>query len=215
MRPLGTRISLGDSRACCEGLDMPTAAMEHSMTEYRPFARSTVGGMSAAEQRRRREREELQTLQETQEALSQRSGALAKLAEHMAEQNEQMLAGIRKIGQPPSPPGKVDFIARNVANAGARQPLDRKEQALIARAEVMAAATAHLQGSGTSALAAPRRAQPPPPERPAALGTSTRRLRPGIDDDAILERALAEMAHGESMSAFESKTRRAPAKGHR
>ena len=60
------------------------------MTQYRPFARSTVGGISAAEQRRRREREELQALQETQEALTQRSGALAKLAEHMLARNAQL-----------------------------------------------------------------------------------------------------------------------------
>jgi hypothetical protein len=189
---------------------MPTAAMEHSMSKYRGFANATV--LSTAQQRKLKEREEIEAPHETQQGLVRRSNALQALAEHMAQQNEKMLEGLRALSSTNQPPrGKVDYIARNVANVGAARPtLGRKEQALMARAEVMAAATAHL--GGTPTITASAHAPPQPPQPPSfRAGFAGSRLRPETEQDLVAA-ALAEIQHGQQMSAFESKTRRAPPK---
>ena len=190
------------------------------MTKYRPFANMTVGGVSAAERRRQKEREEAEAAAQTQASLVARSSALAKLADHMAQQNEKMLAGLRAVStKDEKPPGKVDFIARNMANVSASRPtMDRKEQALIARAQAMAKATAHLTGGGASASVATRRAESMPvPVRSVGpnLGASSRQRFAAADEDDILAMALAEIEHGQTMTRFESQTRRAPPKSYR
>jgi hypothetical protein len=95
-------------------------------------------------------------------------------------------------------PERPDFIARNIANvAPGRTIIGRKEQALLARAEVMAAATAHL---GSTVQAAPRAQRPAPA---AAPDTKT---------DALLRKAREELERGFEITAIEAQTRRPPAK---
>ena len=130
-----------------------------------------------------------------------------------------MLAGLRAVATKDEPPRKVDFIARNMANVSASRPaLDRKEQALIARAQAMAKATAHLNGGSTSTTVPTRLAQPMPiPTRSGGshTGASSRQRTAAADEDEILALALAEIEHGQTMSRFESQTRRAPPKSYR
>uniref|UniRef100_A0A7S2FEV1 Uncharacterized protein n=1 Tax=Haptolina brevifila TaxID=156173 RepID=A0A7S2FEV1_9EUKA len=188
--------------------EMPTSAMEPmggGMTRYRTFATNGVID------RRRKEQDEIAKEQEQREGLVRQSNALKALAEHMTAQNERMLEGLNSLStKSTEPPAKVNHVARNIANvSAARQGIDRKGQALMARAEVMAAATAHL-GGGSSSAAPPPRYQPPMPTRVSRLGQSSR-LRVETEED-LVNAALAEIEHGQSMSAFESRTRKPPSK---
>jgi hypothetical protein len=186
---------------------MPTAAMEHSATTYKRYAACAPSGMSAAAQRKMKEREEIEKDRETRESLVARSRALTELADHMAKQNEEMLAGLRSLSHMPRVSEPVDYIARNVANVGpSRSTMDRKQHALLAHAEVMAAATAHLGGGPAPPLQARLQQPIPTRARPGAPGS---RLRIESEED-LVHAALAEMEHGATLSAFESKTRRAP-----
>ena len=176
------------------------------MSAYRSYATCAPSNVSAASQRKMKEREEVEKARQEREALVARSSALTALADHMTKQNEVMIAGLKSLSrQPAAPSGPVDYIARNVANVGASRT-DRKQQALLAHAEVMAAATAHLGGDRGGPP--PVRLQQPMPTRvrPALSGS---RLRIESEDD-LVSAALAEMEHGASLSAFESKTRLAP-----
>lgn len=192
------------------------------MDRYRAYANRGVGGMSAAQARRLKEQEEIASEQDTRAALVRKSNALTALADHMAEQNEKMLAGLKALssrhdGEVGSST-QVDFVQRNILDVSSSRPsLDRREQALIARAEVMAAATASLGAGGAPSV--PVRFQPPMPSRPrvsgrAMLGGGSTRLRPETEEDLVAA-ALAEIEHGQSMTAFESKTRKAPPKSYR
>ena len=139
------------------------------MDRYRAYANRGVGGMSAAQARRLKEQEEIASEQDTRAALVRKSNALTALADHMAEQNEKMLAGLKALssrhdGEVGSST-QVDFVQRNILDVSSSRPsLDRREQALIARAEVMAAATASLGAGGAPSV--PVRFQPPMPSRP-------------------------------------------------
>ena len=181
------------------------------MTRYRDFANA---GVSQASLRKAKEREAIEQEQETQQALVRRSSALAALADHMAEQNAKMLEGLKTLQSrhAADPPGPVNYIQRNIDGVSSnRAILDPKEQALIARAEVMAAATASL--GGTSGGAPVRFQQPMIPSRPKGTLGPGSRLKVETEED-LVNAALAEISHGETMTAFESKTRKAPPKNH-
>ena len=163
------------------------------MTRYREFSTSGV-----VQNRRRKELEVVAKEEEQREALVRQGNALAALAEHMTLQNEKMLEGLKYLSAQSSsePPAKVDHVSRNIANvSAARQGTDRKGQALMARAEVMAAATAHISG-GSPAPAQAR--QPPMPTRTSRLGGSSTRLRAETEED-LVNAVLAEIEHGESL----------------
>ena len=153
-------------------------------TRYSGFARSMPIGTTPAQRKRQQELAEIQRLQEERVSLVQRASTVTKIADIMVEQNERMLAGLRAVARTggDSPPPPVDFIARNVANVSAhRSGISRKEQALIARAEVMAAATAHLGGSEVP------KSRPPPP---ANFQARTQRGGQGGDSSADLLRLV-------------------------
>ena len=139
---------------------MPSMAMEPlgGASRYSSFARSMPIGATPAQRKRQQELAEIERLQEERVSLVQRASTVTKIADIMVEQNERMLAGLRAVARTSSdsPPPTVDFIARNVANVSAHSSgISRRDQALMARAEVMAAATAHLGGSGVPTSRAP------------------------------------------------------------
>ena len=173
------------------------------MSKYKEFSRSSpTFGMTAAQKKRQAEQRAIQQDAEMCESLTRRGSTLVQIANVMVEQNEQMLAGLRAISSArvnsTGPPEKVDFISRNVAAVGAdRSGIGRKEQALIARAEVMAAATTHLKGEV---------GKPAPSYRPRAL---QQQPPPPADSSAVLvAKAQEEISRGLDISAYEALTRR-------
>ena len=115
----------------------------------------------------------------------------------MAEQNEKMLEGLRAVAsqREQDRPEKVDFVARNKAAVRPdRSGLGRKEYALIARAEVMAAASAHIDGGRA----------PPMPIHARKQTTDA-----PVDSSADLVRAAREeVERGLGITALEQQTRR-------
>jgi len=158
--------------------------------------------MSSAQHRRQQERANLEHEQEAQQSLQRRASAITAIAQIMVDQNEKMLAGLRAVAEftDSEPPAKVDYIARNVASVGPNRPsCSRKEQALLARAEVMAAATSHLGSGGSSASR-------PTPTRVHSTGT---RSEAHTDSSSELVRAAREeIERGMDITAFETQTRR-------
>ena len=178
--------------------------MEHDMDRYLGFASGTVAG------KRHKEQESIELEELTRGALVQRSSALAALAVHLTAQNEKMVAGMAALsaGDANQRSPEVDYIARNKTNVSSSRPLlDRKEQALITRAEVMAAAAKNLDGGDATAYA-PRARCTPVPSRTCGLATT--RLSCLDSEEELVKAALAEIEHGQTMTAFEAKTRRAP-----
>ena len=188
------------------------------MTQYSQYARATaiLPGVGRQAQRQQKEKQQKEEEAATQQSLLRRAEACNAIAKLMVDQNDAMLAGLkaaaaarREIGGRDAP--KVDFIARNMANVSpSRSGIGRKEQALLARAEVMAAATRFVDGSGTSKP--PLRSVPVP----AALAVHARgRAKEpfGVDSSAhLLAAARAEMERGFDISSLEAATRRPPAK---
>ena len=141
-----------------------------------------------------------------------RAHACTKIADLMVGQNNKMLAGLRAVQaarEGEAPPPKVDFVARNISNvAPQRSLIGRREQALLARAEVMAAASAHLGGGAPHAMQQQRPAR--------GLGGSQQQLSVGGPMDPssaeLLKAAAAEIERGYDISAIEKFSRRAPPK---
>ena len=187
---------------------MPSMAMEHpgSAHKYASFARSMpTAYISPAQLKRQQERAALELEADEQLALVQKASTIRQIASMMVDQNERMLEGLRAVAAQATrdAPEKVDFVARNVAAVGARRSgLGRKEHALIARAEVMAAATQHLDGGSGGA---------PMPIRARRQLTSL----PAVDSSAdLVQRAREEVERGMGISALEQQTRR-PNRGRR
>jgi len=191
---------------------MPTAAMERSMDEYSGFSTGspTKSGPARDQARRRRSKAQQEREREERErkSLVAKAEAMAKIAQNMSEQNEKMLAGIEAAarfsnmgmdGEPLRKPdaAKVDFVARNRVNVGPdRDMIGRRERAMMAKAEIMSAATVHLGPSTTGA--APARA--------------ARRRRPveekPDESDELIRAAMEEMQRGDQLTAIETATRR-------
>ena len=176
------------------------------MDAYRSYSNSIPGGGFGSTRMRReqQEREEAAREDEERQAFTRRANAVTAVASMMVEQNERMLAGLRaseSLRQPSN--SKVDFVSRNISNVGpARNTIGPREQRLMARAEVMAAATQHLDGDG---------GRSPPPQARKCDHSGLDATRRSTDNCADLVRAArAEVERGMSMSAFESQTRRAP-----
>jgi hypothetical protein len=183
---------------------MPTMAMERSGSQWgrstsSNFVSTRDNFVSTRELRRQQERQREEDERLEREALVQRAQEVSAFAQIMASQNEKMLAGLRAVAQTHEPI-KVDFIARNIADvASSRSPIERSERALFARAEVMAAATAHL-GADTAS-------------RPTRVLSRGRQTATPSDSSADLVRAAREeMARGYDITAFEAHTRRPPVK---
>jgi len=170
------------------------------MSVYRMYS---TGGVGSKERRRAADREVAEQEVKERQALVRRSAAITAIADLMAEQNEKMVRGLRAVQQQTSslPSPKIDYVARNINAVGPSRPtIGRKEQALLARAEVMAAATTHL-GEGTHPPAAVAR---PPWSYPPRIVAD-----PSVD---LVRAAREEMARGYEISAYENLTRRPPAK---
>jgi hypothetical protein len=192
---------------------MPTAAMERSMDEYTGFSTGSPTKSGPARDQARRQRTKAQKEQEREErereSLVAKAAAMTKIAQNMSDQNEKMLAGIESAarfsnmgmdGEPLSKPTeKVDFVARNRVNVGPnRDAIGRRERAMLAKAEVMSAATGHLGGEGGGEGAAPAPAQRR--RRPVEE-------KPDVSDD-LIRAAMEEMQRGEQLTAIETATRR-------
>jgi len=187
---------------------MPTAAMERSMTEFSGFSSSSPtssrAGRDQARLRRSQKQKEQDKEAEERKALVARAETMAKIAKNISDQQEKMLHGLETAarfanmgedGEPltKEPQGKTDFIARNRVNVGPdRDRIGRRERAMMAKAEVMASATAHLGGGG--AAPAPRR------RKPAEVDTT--------EGDDLVRAAMEEMQRGDQLSAIEAQTRR-------
>jgi hypothetical protein len=190
---------------------MPTSAMERSMDEYSGFSTGspTKSGPARDQARRRRSKAQQEREREDRErkSLVAKAEAMAKIAQNMSEQNEKMLAGIEAAarfsnmgmdGEPIEPSSaKVDFLARNRVNVGPdRDTIGRRERAMMAKAEIMSAATEHLGPSATGAAPAPAaRRRRPAEEKPD-------------DSDELIRAAMEEMQRGDQLSAIETATRR-------
>lgn len=176
---------------------MPTSAMEPlgSAKQYASFSRSMPLGVSPAQRKRQEEREAIVRQADECQALVQRASTITQIASLMVEQNEKMLAGLQAVRTQP-PVEKVDFVARNVASVSAqRSGISRKEQGLIARAEVMAAATRHLNDGAASAA-------------PVVHAPGREAHRPVDASDELMARAREEVMRGYGISAYEAATRR-------
>lgn len=190
---------------------MPTAAMERSMDEFSGFASGspTKSGPARDQARRRRSKEQEEREREERErkSLVAKAEAMAKIAQNMSEQNEKMLAGIQAAarfsnmgmdGEPLSqPPAKVDFVARNRVNVGPdRDVIGRRERAMLAKAEIMSAATGHLGPGATGAAPAPApRRRRPVEQKPD-------------ESDELIRAAMEEMQRGSQLTLIEAATRR-------
>lgn len=195
---------------------MPTMAMEHDMTQFSKYARgparSLLGGSSGGGlTKREKEQRAIQEEETMRQSLLRRAGTCNAIAALMTEQNEKMLAGLKAMqaAQPKEPPIEVNFIKRNMANVSPNRSLiGRREQGLLARAEVMVAATSHLakDGSGGSA--------PGPPARSLVRGGATATQPSAADSatEALLRAARDEIERGTAISMFEAQTRRPPQK---
>jgi hypothetical protein len=161
-------------------------------------------GMTAGQRRRQQEKAAREKEAHEQEALLKRASTVTAIAQLMVDQNEKMVAGLRRKAAPASSGEAVDFVARNISNVGPhRSTHSRKETALLARAEVMAAATAHLGDAGAGG-GAPRPA-------PAAMHAGRSKLGQELEtsSSAELVRAAArEIERGLDITAFETQTRR-------
>lgn len=190
---------------------MPTAAMERSMDEYSGFSTGSPTKSGPARDQARRRRSKAQQEREREERERQdlvaKAAVMTKIAQNMSEQNEKMLAGIEAAarfsnmgmdGEPISKPStKVDFVARNRVNVGPdRDMIGRRERAMLAKAEIMSAATGHLGGGATGAAPAPAaRRRPQTEEKPD-------------ESDALIRAAMEEMQRGDQLTAIETATRR-------
>ena len=188
-------------------LEMPTMATGwHDMTAFSQYARSTavrpLNG-SAVVSKREKERRALEEEEAIKQSLLRRAGACTAIADIMCEQNEKMLAGLRSLsaGQPKEPYVEVNFIKRNMANVSPHRSLiGKKEQALIVRAEVMAAATSHLD-SGS-----------PTPARKHLRSIAAPAANADSGTEALLRAARDEIERSSAISVFEEQTRRPPKK---
>ena len=170
------------------------------MTKYAGFAHNCP-----ANDRRRSKaiKEQEEAVRESGERAShvRRAQAMAAVANVIIEQNEKMLAGLRASQRvsPQQLDQPVDFVARNITRVGpSRSSIGAREQRLMARAEVLAAATEHLDGR-------------PPMDRARPVYSSN---QGSTQDSAIaldlVRAARAEVERGISMSEQEARTRRAP-----
>eukprot|EP01043_Picozoa_sp_COSAG02_P035175 COSAG02_NODE_2503_length_8671_cov_20.133108_7_plen_226_part_00 len=191
---------------------MPTAAMERSMDEYSGFSTGspTKSGPARDQARRRRSKAQQEREREERErkSLVAKAEAMAKIAQNMSDQNEKMLAGIEaaarfsNMGMDGEPlrkldTAKVDFVARNRVNVGPdRDMIGRRERAMMAKAEIMSAATEHLGPNTTGAAPAPAaRRRRPVEEKPD-------------ESDELIRAAMEEMQRGDQLTAIETATRR-------
>ena len=164
---------------------------------YASFASSSPSFMSPQQIKRQKERAALEQQAVEREQLVMRASTMTQIANLMAEQNEKMLEGLRAVAsqREQDRPEKVDFVARNKAAVRPdRSGLGRKEYALIARAEVMAAASAHIDGG---------RAPPMP------IHARKQTTVAPVDSSADLVRAAREeVERGLGITALEQQTRR-------
>jgi hypothetical protein len=175
--------------------------MEHSMTPYATYATNRPA-YGAGKTRAEQEREALRQQKEECEAHVRRAKAVTAVADHIVANNMKMIAGLKAslaIRVDP-PPENVDFLRRNIARVGPlRSIIGAREQRLMARAEVMAAATAHLGDSSPTYRS---------PNQQRALYQPT-----PVDTSADLVRAARdEVERGMRLSAQEVHSRRAPPK---
>ena len=200
---------------------MPTMAMEHDMTQFSKYARAPAGrsllGGSTNGPLTKREKEQraIQEEEAMRQSLLRRAGTCNAIAALMTEQNEQMLAGLKALraAQPKEPPCEVNYIKRNMANVSPHRSLiGRKEQGMLARAEVMAAATTHLangSGGGSTAARSPFRSG----GGAAGSGAATSLAAAGDSaTEALLRAARDEIERSSAISMFEAQTRRPPQK---
>jgi len=170
------------------------------MSRYASFSGAApVWASNAGERRRQLEREAILEEREQREALVSKASTVNQIAQLIVDQNEKMIAGLRSTTKPePSEP--VDYIARNAAAVGPnRGTKSRKEQALLARAEVMAAATRFVgEADAASSRPTPIRARQKPAQPPADCS------------DDLVRAAREEIERGLDISAFETQTRRRP-----
>lgn len=170
------------------------------MSQFSGF--STSAPATVKQMQRHRERQEQEQERETRESLIGRANAVTTVAQIVVAQNEQMLNGLRAASQncsEPEPAMKVDFIARNMHSVSvSRSPIGRKEQALLARAQVMAAATTHIDAPGVLT-------------RPTNTHSRNRPL-PLDQSDDLVRAAREEVERGYNLTAFAAQTRRPPAK---
>ena len=174
------------------------------MNAYSAYANCAPNGLTSTKQQRaQREREEAERDQAEREAHVRRANAATAVAKVLVEQNERMIAGMRAssmLTQPCSHHEKVDHIARNIASVGPRRSnIGPREQRLMARAEVMAAATQHLEGAAGASHTLARR-------------TKYSASAPADNSADLVRAAREEVERGMGISAYESATRRAPAK---
>ena len=184
--------------------------------QFSQYARATVIGFSQSQKQTQQSKHAAaqKAEEETRASLMRRANACTAIAQLMADQNTQMLAGLKAVQaerESEPKPGPVDFVARNMRNVSPNRSLiGRREQALLARSEVMAAATKHL-GGAPSSTAATTSSQP----SQAVLQARTRSFRgPAAADSSaeLLRAAREEMERGFELTAFETATRRAPGK---
>lgn len=174
-------------------------SMYSSYASCAPTQPFSVAFESKASRDRRKQLEAEQEADEIRARMVARASTCRAIAEKMHEQNEKMIAGLRSVSanQPKTRPEKVDFVARNIADVGPSRPsINRRDQAKLAHAEALAAASRHL---GIPDQPKPR--APPP----AAVDTT------GED---LVRAAREEMERSAQVSAYEKQTRR-PARGPR
>jgi hypothetical protein len=183
------------------------------MDAYSSFASTTPGASRAARDQRRRQRKTAAAEEEEEEAvrasLVAKAAAMTKIAENMAAHNEAMLQGIRAQRPASPPPTRVDWLARNRANVSAnRNPIGRRGQLALAKAQVMAAATAHIPETAASQRASARAAAKL--ERQTVAPEELNR-----ESDELIRLALEEVGRGEQLTLIEGATRRPARAGRR
>ena len=127
--------------------------MERSSFQYSDYVNNSPSRSRAARDQARRARNKQQEAQDKEDEeraeLVRKAKTMQAIAQQMSEHNETMLAGLQAQsglagGGDELPTGPTDFVARNIAKAGAKDGIDKQGHALLARAQVMSGAAAHL-----------------------------------------------------------------------
>ena len=184
------------------------------MSEYAHFANTSPNASRVARDQKRRYRNKAAQEEEeaaaVQASLVSKAQAMTKIAENMAAHNNQMLAGLEAAGpMNAAPPKNVDWLARNRANVSAnRDMIGRRGQLALAKAQVMAAASAHLPDSAASQACAKKA------DKKLQFQMS-QNVEPEGQSDDLIRAAMEEMARGDQLSLIEAATRRPPKLGRR
>lgn len=171
------------------------------MKQYSEFMK-TSPKLSANDLRRLKDSQDEEHERLDRESLLQRANAITAATQEMISQHQKMIHGLNAASQNSTEraPARCDFVAMNIAAvADVRSPIGPRETALLARAKVLAAATAYLDGPCiTSTNKIPITSQALPAHDQVSAN--------------LLRAAREEVERGFSLTTYEAQSRRPPRK---